>query len=168
MRRARNRAIRGAWVGSSAALLVLVVVAPASVVAQKDTAPPPRTHPLDEPLALAARAKTAFSKVKDYSCRLIKRERLEGGLSPNHLIDLKVRHDPFSVSMVWQEPKDLEGQEVVYATGKYDGKMRVKPGGLLGSVGFVSLPTDDPRTRKTSKHKVTEAGIGNLIARCEE
>src|SRR5262249_18607065 len=83
-----------------------------------------------------------------------------------HVIDLQVRNEPFSVSMVWQEPKDLEGQAVVYVAGKYDGKMRVKPGGLLGSVGFVSLPIDDPRTRKTSKHKITEARIGNVIGGC--
>jgi hypothetical protein len=69
--------------------------------------------------------------------------------------------------MVWQEPKCLEGQEVVYVAGKNDGKMRVRPGGLLGSVGFLSLPINDPRTRKTSKHKITEAGIGNLIEQCE-
>ena len=70
--------------------------------------------------------------------------------------------------MVWQEPKELEGQEVVYVEGKNDGKMRVKPGGLLGSVGFLSLPPDDPRTRQTSKHKITEAGIGKLIEQCEK
>jgi hypothetical protein len=157
MRYARNGSVWAVWA------VTALVLAPAAS-AQKDKAP---AHPLDEPLELVAKAKDAFAKVKDYSCRLVKRERLEGELSPNHVIDLKVRNDPFSVSMVWQEPKDLAGQEVVYAAGKYDGKMRVKPGGLLGSVGFLSLPIDDARTRKTSKHKVTEAGIGNLIEKCE-
>jgi hypothetical protein len=159
MRQARDGAVWGAW---ATALLGLLACAP-TAFAQKDRA----ANPLDEPLALAVKARTAFDKVKSYSCRLIKRERLEGVLSPNHVIDLKVRHEPFSVSMVWQEPKDLEGQEVVYVAGKNDGKMRVKPGGLLGSVGFLTLPLDDPRTRKTSKHKITEAGIGKLIEKCE-
>jgi len=162
MRRARQRSVWVTWAVVTALVGpgVLVPVAPA----QKDK---PAAHPLDEPLELVARAKDAFAKVKDYSCRLVKRERLEGELSPNHVIDLKVRNDPFSVSMVWQEPKDLQGQEVVYVAGKNDGKMLVKPGGVLGSVGFLALPIDDPRTRKTSKHKITEAGIGNLIEKCE-
>ena len=82
---------------------------------------------------LIARAREAYARVKDYSCTMIKRERLEGVLSPNNVITLQVRNEPFSVSMVWQEPKGSEGQEVVYVTGKYDGKMRVKLGGLLGS-----------------------------------
>lgn len=141
----------------------LVAVASAAL-AQQARAP----DPMKEPLDLAARARDAFAKVKDYSCRLIKRERLGGQLSPNHLIDLKVRHEPFSVSMVWLEPKELQGQEVVYVAGKNEGHLRVRPGGLLGSVGFISLPTDDPRTRKTSKHKITEAGIGALIEQCHK
>src|SRR5262249_28667642 len=33
---------------------------------------------------------------------------------------------------------------------------------------FLTLEINDPRTRKTSKHKVTEAGIGALIERCEK
>ena len=58
--------------------------------------------PLDEPLRLIARARKAYAKIKEYSCTMIKRERLEGELSPNHLIALKVRKEPLSVSMVWQ------------------------------------------------------------------
>src|SRR5258708_27177068 len=125
MRGARNPTIRGAWAGLFA-LAILAVLAPVAG-AQTSKAP---ADPMKEPLELVAKAKAAFAKVKDYSCRLIKRERFDGELSPNHVIDLKVRSDPFSVSMVWQEPKSLESQEVVYAVGKYDGKMRVKPGGL--------------------------------------
>jgi hypothetical protein len=121
--------------------------------------------PMKEPLRLIARARAAHAKLTDYSCTLIKRERLEGELTPNHVITLKVRKEPLSVSMVWQEPKDSEGQEVVYVAGKYDGKMRVKMGGFLGSIGFVSVPIDDPRTLKVSRHKVTDAGMGPLIER---
>jgi outer membrane lipoprotein-sorting protein len=127
---------------------------------------PKRADPLDEPLRLVARAQAAYAKIKDYSCTLIKRERLEGELSPNNVITLSIRKEPFSVSMVWQEPKASEGQEAVYVTGKYDGKMRVKMGGLLGSIGFVTLALNDPRVRRESRHKLTEAGIGALIDRC--
>src|SRR5438034_1377227 len=43
--------------------------------------------------------------------------------------------------------------------------MRVKPGGLLAAVGFVSLDPADPRAQQTSRQSITEAGIGNLIDR---
>jgi hypothetical protein len=163
---ARTRATRSVAVW--AALAVLGIFAPDIARAQSEKSSKTTDDPMKEPLELIARAKTAFARVKDYSCKLIKRERFDGELSPNHVIELKVVQKPFSVSMLWQEPKELEGQEVVYVDGKYDGKMRVKPGGLLGSVGFISLPTNDPRTRKSSKHRITEAGIGNLIEKCAE
>src|SRR5204863_9402299 len=54
----------------------------------------------------------------------------------------------------------------VSVAGQNDGKMRVKVAGLLSSLGFITLPVDDARARRNSRHKVTEAGIGNLIERC--
>ncbi|MFQ3649831.1 MAG: DUF1571 domain-containing protein, partial [Gemmataceae bacterium] len=60
---------------------------------------------MDQALALIQRAKEAYAKVTDYECMLIKREKLAEGLSPNHLIHLKVRTTPFCVSMCWIEPK---------------------------------------------------------------
>jgi hypothetical protein len=43
--------------------------------------------------------------------------------------------------------------------------MRVHPTGLLGAVGFVSLDPNDPRAKASSRHSITEAGIGNLLKR---
>jgi len=125
-----------------------------------DASPPSN---MDQALALIQRAKQAYAKIDDYECMLIKREKLADGLSPNHLIHLKVRTTPFCVSMCWIEPKPCAGQEVCYVSGKNDGKMRVKPPGLLGAVGFVSVDLDDVRVRRTSRHSVAQAGIGNVI-----
>jgi hypothetical protein len=122
--------------------------------------------PLAEPLALAARARKAYAGVRDYSCTLIKRERMDGTLSPNHVIAFKMRTGPFSVAMRWVEPKSLVGQEVCYVAGKNNGDMRVKPPGLLGAIGFLSLSPDDEHAKKTSKHPITDAGIGQVIERC--
>src|SRR3954464_13188430 len=41
--------------------------------------------------------------------------------------------------------------------------MRAKGPGLLGNLGYVTMPADDVRARKASRHSITEAGIGNLI-----
>jgi hypothetical protein len=121
---------------------------------------------LAEPLALIAKARAAYAKVNDYSCTLIKCERIRGKLTPNHVIALKVRKSPFSVHMLWKEPRALDGQEVCWVEGKNDGNMRVKPSGLLGAIGFVSLEPDDERAKKTSNHLITDTGIGWLIEEC--
>jgi Protein of unknown function (DUF1571) len=121
--------------------------------------------PMDEPLRLIAEARSSFEKVTDYTCRLVKKERINGELTPSNVIAMSVRNEPFSVDLRWLEPKSCVGQEACYVAGRYDGKMRVKSAGLLGAVGFVSIDPTDPRAQKTSRHAITEAGIGNLIQR---
>jgi hypothetical protein len=120
---------------------------------------------MDEPLRLIAQARAAYAGVRDYTCLLVKRERIGGSLTPDNVLQMKVRTAPFSVSLLWQEPRSLAGQEVCYVAGRNDGMMRVKSSGLLGAIGFVSLDPDDPRARQTSRHRITEAGLGNLIER---
>ncbi len=120
---------------------------------------------MDEPLRLIADAQSSFEKVTDYTCTLVKKERINGDMTPDHVIAMSVRKEPFSVYLRWMEPKSNVGQEVCYVAGRNDGKMRVKSAGLLGAIGFVSIDPTDPRAQKTSHHAITEAGIGNLIQR---
>jgi hypothetical protein len=128
-------------------------------------APAAAANPMDEPLRLLAKAKESFAGVRDYSCTLVKRERLEGQMSPDNVIAMKVRNQPFSVYLRWLEPRSLVGQEACYVAGKNEGNMRVKSPGLLGAVGFVTLAPNDERARKSSRHAITEAGIANLLQR---
>jgi hypothetical protein len=162
-----------------AGLLALAMVSgaepPASPAAPEPEAPVAlaaalegkRGSPMDEPLRLLAQARTAYAKVQDYSCTLISRERIGGRLTPNNIVLMKVKERPFRVYLRWTEPRSQAGQEVCYATGRYQGEMRVHPNGILSTLGWVTLSPDDPRARKTSQHRITEAGISNLIGRFE-
>jgi hypothetical protein len=127
------------------------------------TAPPAAT--MDEPLRLLAEARKAYLDVRDYTCVLIKKERIRGQMQPESVISMKVRSQPFSVYLRWQQPKTMAGQEACYVAGKNDGKMRVHSVGVLGVAGWVSLDPTDERAKKSSNHAITEAGIGNLIGR---
>jgi hypothetical protein len=128
--------------------------------------PQQQASPMDEPLRLIHEAQQAYQNVRDYTCLLIKQERVNGRLPPRNVMEMKVRTQPFSVYLRWIEPRSEAGQEVCYVAGKNDGKMRVHPKGVLGSfAGFISLDPNDPRARQTSKRSITEAGIGNMIER---
>ncbi len=111
---------------------------PASQVGETATEskPPTKGDALQQPLELIAKARAAYAKVHDYTCTLIKQERIRGKLTPNNVVALKIRKTPFSVNMLWKEPRSLEGQEVCWVEGKNDGNMRVKPSGLLGAYRF--------------------------------
>lgn len=136
-------------------------VAPAATAVQP--APVQSVSPLTVPLRLIHEAQQAYQNVHDYTCLLIKQERMNGHLPPVNVIDMKVRTQPFSVYLRWTQPRTEVGQEVCYVAGRNDGKMRVHAKGLLGTVGFVSLDPNDPRARQTSRRNITEAGIGNMI-----
>lgn len=124
--------------------------------------------PMDLPLQLIAEARRSYQEIKDYTCLFIKRERLRGQVQPENVIDMKVRTQPFSVYLRWLKPVPTAGQEVCYVAGRNNGMMRVHSSGILGSVGFVNMDPRDPRALETSRHSVTEAGIGNLIDRYGE
>jgi hypothetical protein len=128
-------------------------------------APAPAATPMDEPLRLIRLAAQTYQGVHDYRCLLIKREQLGGRPQPDHVVNMMVRVEPFSVFLHWQAPQNQAGQEACYVQGQNGGKMRVHAAGVLGAVGFVSLDPADPRARQNSRHSITEAGIGNLIKR---
>ncbi len=155
------------WIGGTIgvvllALLALVRADPGPV---RPAAPNP---PMDEPLRLLAEARKSFDAVRDYTCLLIKRERSDGKMGPANVMQMKLRKEPFSVGLIWQEPQNQAGQEAYFVRGKNDNKLRVKGAGALALFGFVTLDPSDPRVKASSKHPITEAGIGNLIARYEQ
>lgn len=151
---------RRGWMGLVGGLACLAASGLAGPARAVDA---PGKNPVDPALRLVKQAKSAYSRVSDYQCVMIKRETINGVLGPNQVVEVKVKASPFSVYMKWQSPSAMSGQEVCYVAGKNDGKMRCKPAGLLGAVGFVSLSPDDPRCKKTSNHPITRAGIGYLI-----
>src|SRR5262249_52415652 len=65
------------------------------------------TNPLDEPLRLLAEGRNAYKEVRDYTCVLVKKERMRGQLQPENVISMKVRCEPFSVYLRWQQPKTM-------------------------------------------------------------
>ena len=112
---------------------------------------------------LLADARKTYPKVKDYSCVLVKQERVNGKLLPEQTAQMTVRTQPFSVSMKFMSPSSIAGQEVCYVAGKNDGKMRVKGSGLKGALGFITIGLDDSRAMAQNRHTIETAGIGALI-----
>jgi hypothetical protein len=126
-------------------------------------APAADTSPMDYPIRLITEARQSFQGVRDYSCLFVKRERLQGQLGQENLIDMRVRCQPFSVYLRWMGPANLVGQEACYVAGANNGQLRVHSTGLVGAIGFVSVAPTDPRVMQNNRHPITDAGIGHLI-----
>jgi hypothetical protein len=145
-------------IGTSAAIVVSLLW-DCEVASQ----PPPPVATLDQAGALLAQSQRSFEGVEDYTCTLVKHERVRGTLQPENVMTFAVRNRPFSVYLRWHSPKSVAGQEVCFVAGRNKGMMRVHPVGLAGVVGFVSVDPGDPCAHKDNRHPVTEAGLGNLL-----
>jgi hypothetical protein len=130
---------------------------------EQSTAPATTEAPLAEPIRLVRLAQDSYAGVRDYTCRLAKKERLHGNQLLESSMQMAVRTSPFSVYFKWSSPPSLAGQEACYVAGRNGGKMRVRASGLRGVIGFVSIDINDPRAKANSRHPITEAGIGILI-----
>jgi hypothetical protein len=101
--------------------------------------------------------------VRDYSCTLVKRERVDGDLGEPQHIFMKVRHEPFSVYMRFVRP--FPGREVLYVDGQNNNEMFVLEAGWKRSVlGKMSFHPENAVVMRGQKYPVTRVGIRNLLA----
>lgn len=130
----------------------------------------PGEHPLEPALALAAKGLASIqSNIKDYSCTVVKRERIAGELKSHEYMFAKIRHEPFSVYLYFLAPDDLKGQEVIYVDGRNDGNMLAHAGGgVRAMVGTVSLDPQGMLAMQGNRYPITELGVENLAKRLVE
>ena len=103
-------------------------------------------------------------QVHDYSCTLIKRERLDDELGERQHIFMKVRQQPFSVYMHFLQPH--KDREVLYVAGMNDGDLIALDGGWKRKImAPVSLDPEGMLAMSGQKYPITRVGMRNL---CEE
>jgi hypothetical protein len=137
----------------------------------------PRTapdHPLEAVLDFARREQAYLrSTVHDFSCRLVKRERIEGVLQSYQYIDMRVREEvrdgdhvlqPFSIYLQFVGPAKLAGRQVLYVDGRNDGKMQVRNGGRHFDYVVVNLEPEGDTAREESLVPVTKTGFNQILA----
>lgn len=143
----------------------------------------PRSQPLnqvkpasrDEPAAPAGDLKNLYrlaveryADIDSYLVRFRRREQVGGKDMPEELMLMKFRKEPWSVYLKWLGSEG-KGREVVYVKGRHDDQIHTRLAG--GDVPFMpagkrmALAPDSPLVRARSRHPISDAGIGNLIAR---
>ncbi|MCH5374795.1 MAG: DUF1571 domain-containing protein [Planctomycetes bacterium] len=145
----------------------------------KATAPNPGAHPLDPALDLARDGlKTIRGNIADYTCTLVKRERINGELSDYEYIFTKVRNrkvvdgkvvTPFSVYMYFLKPSTVKGREVMYIEGQNDDKMIAHEGGTAGKyLPTVWLRPNGLIAMRGQLYPLTDVGLENLVLKLIE
>jgi hypothetical protein len=145
----------------------------------KATAPNAHSHPLDPALDLARNGlKTIQENVRDYTCTVVKRERIDGKLLDYEYMYAKIRNrkvengkvvSPFSVYMYFLKPTGVKGREVIFVEGKNDNKLVAHEGGASGRfLPTVWLRPTGVLAMRNQRYPITELGIENLIVKLIE
>ena len=145
-------------------------VAQGNVGAADATVATTGAHPLEPALELAQRGLAHLrTGIKDYSCTVVKRERIDGKLGEHEYLFAKIRHEPFSVYLYFLAPEAVKGQEVIYVDGHNDGNMLAHAGsGVRAMVGTVSLKPNGSLAMQGNRYAITEIGVENLAKRLVE
>jgi hypothetical protein len=157
-----------------AGLVVLFVLSTAGVFAEE----PAGQHPLT-PLMEFAKERLAVvdQSVSDYTCTLVRRELIDGRLTPRSFAMVKLRHrqvrgqaveTPFSVYLRFLAPVEIEDREVLFVEGQNDGKMLVRRGGRRFKFITVSIDPQGELAMSDSRYPITAMGIKSLIERLIE
>lgn len=131
-------------------------------------------HPLDPALEMAAASLAHIQQnITDYTCRIIKQERIRGELGPQEFMDAKIRNRkvqdgkvivPLSCYMKFVSPENTKGREVIWVEGKNNNKLRAHEGGAAGRfLPSVWLDPDGPLAMRGQLHPIYDIGIENLV-----
>jgi hypothetical protein len=135
-------------------------------------------HPLDPALAVARDGLTHIrANVRDYSCTLVKQERINGELNEPEYMYAEVRNrkvengkvvTPLSVYMYFLKPESIKGREVMYVEGRNNGKLVAHEANFLRNLGNVWLAPDGAIAMRGQLYPITEVGIENLVLKLIE
>ncbi len=118
------------------------------------------------------RQRVFTEQVADYTCTLVKRERINGQLLGYEYADIKVRHRqsrngqtvvPFSVYLKFLAPADVEGREVLYVEGRNNGKLIARRGGKRFAYVTTALDPLSDLALERNRYPITHVGILSLI-----
>lgn len=124
----------------------------------------PPDHPLRESLNYAYEAWEQMASIQDYSCRFVKRERIDGKLAPHEFLFLKIRHEPFSVYLYALGPHRNRGDEAIYVEGLNNGMVLAHTSGIRDRIaGTVELQPTSPRLMDNNLYPLTNIGMQNLL-----
>ncbi|MEO8496921.1 MAG: DUF1571 domain-containing protein [Planctomycetota bacterium] len=131
-------------------------------------------HPLDPAIKLAEEGLHRIrTQMTDYSCMIVKQERISGELNPPEHMRAEIRNrktgatgvaQPFSVYLNFLKPDEVQGREVIFVEGQNNDKMVAHEGkGFRKAFGNVWLKPDGLIAMQGQRYPITDIGIENLV-----
>jgi hypothetical protein len=135
-------------------------------------------HPLSPVIDYARNEQDYLRQtIRDFTCRLVKRERIGGFLQDMHYIDMQVREEivrdsrlaqPLSIYLHFLGPQLVAGRKVVYVDGQNEGKMLVRNGGRHFDYVVVGVDPNGENARQETLVPITQIGFNRLLGQMIE
>jgi len=135
-------------------------------------------HPLTPVIEYARQEQNYLRQtVVDFTCRLVKREQIDGFLQDYHYIDMEVREQtdgggrvaqPLSIYLHFLGPELVAGRKIVFVEGQNDGKMLVRNGGRHFDYVVARIDPDGKNAREESLVPITQISFTRLLGKMVE
>lgn len=132
-------------------------------------------HPLDRVVTFARDEQAYLQRtVRDFTCRVTKRERIDGELQEHRHIDMQVREprdagarvtQPLSVRLEFLGPSEVEGRRVLFVAGRHDNRLLVRKGGRRFGYVITDVDPESPIVKQESLMPIAEIGFSQLLDR---
>ena len=136
---------------------------------------PVAEHPLAWVLKFAHEERAYLQQtVRDFTCRVTKRERIDGELQDYYYIDMCVREEtyagrqvtqPLSVLLEFLGPSHIEGRRALFVAGQHDNKLLVRKGGRRFGYLVIDVDPFGEIVKRESLMPITEIGFSHLLDR---
>jgi hypothetical protein len=156
----RRRFLRQTAAGLALGVTLPRIASAEVKLAARITAETSAEHVLSPAFRLALKGLEALAKVNDYEATFIRKELVGASLVESRM-NIKLRHDPFSVYLKFIEPK--AGREVIFVEGQNDGKLLVHESGLASLVGTLSLDPSGKLAMDGNRYPVTMIGLRKMV-----
>lgn len=133
------------------------------------------THPLSWTVDFAAsRSEYIRRNVRDYTCRLIKRERIGGELQSYQFARIKVRSEqrsdgevvkPMAVFMQFLAPARIKDRRILYVAGENEGQVLIRKGGSMMKHAKISIDPYGRAAKRESNYPITHVGFDKFVDR---
>ncbi|MCA9061305.1 MAG: DUF1571 domain-containing protein, partial [Planctomycetaceae bacterium] len=100
------------------------------------------------------------TELSGYEATFVKREVVGSSLLSQEL-QMKVRHEPFSVYLYFKNPH--EGREVIFVEGKNNNNLLAHETGFASLIGTLELSPDGSQAMSENRYPVTKAGMANML-----
>ena len=120
-------------------------------------------HPLMPVIRWAEQERPKVAAIRDYTALMQKQENINGTIQGAQVLEVKVRHQPFSVYTKFRYPVELNGQQAIYVQGRNDSKLIAHGVGIQKKFGTQFLDPEGFLAMRGQKYPITQMGVLNLI-----